>query len=310
MAKYNPTLIKERIYAEWGSLKHVDLNGTSPYSIPATDVRFLKLDKNKIKLKFVWEKGAKVSDLVKKYQSDYGFNASFFWNGNPIADCKIGDKVLSQGYDIIGGAQMTKWHGFAYKNGIPQINQFNLNDNYGTDGFLFKTTQLLVSNGNLAYDWYASVEGTAKDIYKDAKGNMVRAQRTMIGIDANGDLLLSIADGRTVWDRGLTSEEQALYLRSKGAVMALNCDGGGSTVLADQTGSLGQNKGSAERIVNHAVLIYLQDDLEPQRNKADLVDNQIRYMMSFVNGSGDGVERWSLNYLEQVYDIMVSKGLL
>jgi N-acetylmuramoyl-L-alanine amidase len=314
MTKYNPTVIKERIYASNGVLKYVDLNSGSPYSTKATDVRFLKLDKSKIKLKMVWENGAKVSELVQKYGADFGINAPFFtyYNGGyiPVADCKIGDKVLNTGYDTPNGAQQTKWHGFAYKNGASSIGMFNINDNYGADGFMFKTTPLLIDNGNPCWDYFRVQDGTASDIGKDANGNYVRCQRTFIGIDKDGNLLICIADGRTAWDQGLTLEEMCLYMQAKGAIYALNLDGGSSTVLADTSGSLGQNSGTYERAVNHAVLVYCLDDLQEQRQKAYDVQNEVNFMYSLVDGSGSGTELWALDYFGQVYDIMKSKGLL
>jgi N-acetylmuramoyl-L-alanine amidase len=286
MSKYIPTVIKERIYASNGVLKYVDLNSGSPYSTKATDVRFLKLDKTKIKLKMVWETGKTVSQLVQKYGADFGFNFPFFWNGNPVADCKIGSQILNQGYDIPNGAQQTKWHGFAYKNGVPQIGMFNIKDDYGTDGFLVKTTPLLIDNGNPCWDYYRVQDGTASDIGKDTNGNYVRCQRTFIGIDKDGNLLICAADGRTVWDQGLTLEEECLYMQAKGAIYALNGDGGSSTVLADKTGSLGQNSGSNEKVVNHAILVYcLDDELDTMRQKAKDVKNEVDYMCSLIDGS-------------------------
>jgi N-acetylmuramoyl-L-alanine amidase len=158
MTKYNPTLLHERIYSENGVLKYIDLSSPHPYAQKGTDVRFLKLDKNKIKLKLVWENGLKVSEILTKYSADFAFNFPFFtpYNGGtlPVADCKIGTQILNQGYDIPNGAQQTKWHGFSYKNGIPSIGSFNINDDYGTDGFLVKTTPLLINNGNPVWDWY------------------------------------------------------------------------------------------------------------------------------------------------------------
>jgi hypothetical protein len=82
-------------------------------------------------------------------------------------------------------------------------------------------------------------------------------------------------------------EEMSLYMQSKGAIFALNGDGGSSSVIANQTGSLGQNSGYSERIVNHAILVYLQEDdpkvigldylvqnygVSPTMNPSDLVD--------------------------------------
>jgi hypothetical protein len=77
-------------------------------------------------------------------------------------------------------------------------------------------------------------------------------------VDKNGSFLLAVADGRTIYDQGMTLEEMALYMINKGAVMALNGDGGGSSVLVQDGEVISQNKGSDERVVNHAVLIWLK----------------------------------------------------
>ena len=63
-----------------------------------------------------------------------------------------------------------------------------------------------------------------------------------------------MSDGRTTANPGLTLEEMALYMRDKGAVFAINGDGGGSTILADQTGAI--NDVATERVVHHALLIF------------------------------------------------------
>jgi hypothetical protein len=245
-------IIKERVYAENGVLKFANGN----YSISATDVRYIKFNKDSYKLKLVWAKGKTVSQLVKEHGADYGFNFPFFWDGNPVADCKIGSTILNQGYDTVGGAQQTKWHGFAYKNGQPMIGMFNVNNDFGSDGFYVATTPLLIENGNPCWDYYRVYDGTASDIGKNGN-TYVRAQRTFAGLDPQGNLHLAVGDGRTSYDRGLNLEEMALYMASKGVTNALNGDGGGSSVIADKTGSLGQNQGAEERIVNHAVLVFL-----------------------------------------------------
>lgn len=252
-------LQKERVYVEYGVLKKC--NGD--YSKKATDVHWIKFDKNKIKLKMVWEKGAKLSDLVRKYNADYGFNFSFFWNGNPVADCKINNQILNQGYDEPNGAKQTKWHGFGYKNNQITIGQLNINDSFD---FLTKTTPLLLNGqGVECWDWYRQVEGTANDIGRDKNGNLISAQRTFVGLDANGDLIVAVADGRTKYDKGLTLEEMAKFMKDKGAVWALNGDGGGSSIIADKTGGLNQNEnnGVNERAVNHAILVYFNDSNNP-----------------------------------------------
>ncbi len=256
----NPSVLHERVYALNGVLKTVPVqpNGKQDYTVSATDVRFLKLPKGIFTMKLVWSKGKTVSEIVKESGADYGFNFPFFWNGVPVADCKIGSQILNKGYDTAGGAQQTKWHGLAWKHGEPVIGTLNIADDYGSDGFLVKTSPLLIDHSSAVWDYYRGIEGTASDIGMDTNGHYVRAQRTFVGLDAQGNLLVAVGDGRTQYDRGLNLEEMALYMASKGAVVALNGDGGSSAVLADQSGSLGQNKGSGERAVGHAVLIYLK----------------------------------------------------
>jgi hypothetical protein len=162
------------------------------------------------------------------------------------------------------------------------------------------------------WDWYRQQDGTATDIGKDSNGNYVRAQRTFVGLDAAGNFHLAVGDGRTSSDRGLDLREMAMYLKEKGCMWALNGDGGGSSVIADKTGSLGQNAGYNERAVNHAILVYIKqpDPLKELRDNAAELKNQVLYMSSLIDGSGSGVEQWTLNYLKEVYDIMKSKDLL
>ncbi|MDR2670525.1 MAG: phosphodiester glycosidase family protein [Oscillospiraceae bacterium] len=57
----------------------------------------------------------------------------------------------------------------------------------------------------------------------------VRHPRTAVGITADGDILLVVADGRTAISAGLYLGELAVYMHSLGAVEALNLDGGGSS---------------------------------------------------------------------------------
>lgn len=250
-------VIKERIFVSGGAyngtLNYVDLSSADAYKVAATDVRYIKLDHTKTKFRLVWEQGATVSQLVKKYGADYGINAPFFWQGNPIADCVVDGKVLNQGYD-----SQTTWHGVAYKNGQLKMGYVNISDNYD---FLFKTTPYLVADGNQCWDYFRVQEKTANDIGRDDNGNYVRAQRTFMGIDKNGDIIISVSDGRTNTDQGLTLQEMALFMVDKGAVSAINLDGGSSTVIANSTGMLNAQP-TGEKAVNHALLVFI-DKVQP-----------------------------------------------
>ncbi len=252
--KVIPKVVKERIFVQNGKLVRCDGN----YRIKATDVRYIKFDKGTYTLKLVWAKGKTITQIMKDNpDASYGFNFPFFGDSSPIADCKIGDKILGTGYDKPNGANMTKWHGFAWKNGEAVIGMMDIKDDYGKDGFLVKTTPLLINNGHMCWEYYRAQDGTASDIGKNGS-TYVSKRRTIVGLDTNGNLHLAVADGETAqWDKGLTLEEEALYMESKSCITVLNGDGGGSSQLNDRTGSLGQNKGNSERAVNHAVLVFL-----------------------------------------------------
>jgi hypothetical protein len=90
----------------------------------------------------------------------------------------------------------------------------------------------LVKDGRISVD--ATAEGTvdARDLSFGYTWSNVRQPRTMAGIDGAGRLLLVTVDGRrTAGSEGFTLLEAAAYMRSLGAVQALNLDGGGSTTF-------------------------------------------------------------------------------
>lgn len=234
----------ERFYASNGVIYQVPRksDGKINYTVKGTDVRWIKFKSGQNSYKFVYEKNAKVSDLVKKNGADYGFNFPFFWEGNVLGDSEDDDVVISSAY-----GNMLKWHEFAAVDGKPIIGQLNKEDD---QDFLVQAAPLLMNEGRAVWDYYRVEQEVPDDIGKS------RAQRTFVGITIEGDLILAVADGRTVYDIGLTLEEEYLFMKSVGAVTALNGDGGSSSVIADKSGSLGQNKGVEERIVHHAVLVF------------------------------------------------------
>ncbi|MFI1097525.1 phosphodiester glycosidase family protein [Streptomyces sp. NPDC020917] len=91
----------------------------------------------------------------------------------------------------------------------------------------------LVENGRIAID--AASEGTVdpQDLSFGYAWANQRQPRTMAGVDARGRLLLVTVDGRlSGGSEGFTIAEAASFMRSLGAVQALNLDGGGSTAMA------------------------------------------------------------------------------
>ncbi|MGV9455367.1 phosphodiester glycosidase family protein [Streptomyces sp. NPDC003635] len=91
----------------------------------------------------------------------------------------------------------------------------------------------LVENGRVHID--AATEGTLDplDLSFGFAWSNVRQPRTLAGIDRDGRLLLVTVDGRQPGvSEGFTLAEAARFMRSLGAVQALNLDGGGSTAMA------------------------------------------------------------------------------
>jgi hypothetical protein len=90
----------------------------------------------------------------------------------------------------------------------------------------------LVEDGRIHID--AATEGTLDplDLSFGFAWSNVRQPRTLAGIDRHGRLLLVTVDGRQPGvSEGFTLAEAADFMRSSGAVQALNLDGGGSTAM-------------------------------------------------------------------------------
>jgi exopolysaccharide biosynthesis protein len=116
---------------------------------------------------------------------------------------------------------------------------------------------VLLRNGQIDID--AAAEGVVdpQDLSFDYQWANVRQPRTMAGIDAHGDIILVTVDGRlTDGSEGFTLVEEAEFMRSLGAVDALNLDGGGSTAMA-VNGQLVNNTSDAtgERAVGDTVQV-------------------------------------------------------
>jgi len=82
-----------------------------------------------------------------------------------------------------------------------------------------------------------------------------RAPRTALGLGASGEIVLLVADGRQSHSRGLTLTELARILQEKGAVSALNFDGGGSSAMVVQGRLVNQPSDGRERPVASALLV-------------------------------------------------------
>ncbi|MFR0357899.1 phosphodiester glycosidase family protein [Streptomyces sediminimaris] len=103
----------------------------------------------------------------------------------------------------------------------------------GGDDSVVSAAPTLVRNGRIDID--AAAEGVVDPLdlsFGYAWAN-TRQPRTMAGVDGRGRLILATVDGRrTDGSEGFTLYEEARFMRSLGAVQALNLDGGGSTTMA------------------------------------------------------------------------------
>ncbi len=107
----------------------------------------------------------------------------------------------------------------------------------------------LVRDGSVYID---SVQESFKDDITEK-----RHPRTALGIDARGHLLMVTVDGRRDGATGMTLAELAGYMRSLGAVNAMNLDGGGSTTMALYGGRLANTPSdSSPRAVANGLLVY------------------------------------------------------
>lgn len=84
-----------------------------------------------------------------------------------------------------------------------------------------------------------------------------RAPRTAVGVTAEGEVLLVVADGRRERESvGLTLQELAEWMLDLGAVEAMNLDGGGSSTMVVDGMLLNKPSDGKERAVASALLVY------------------------------------------------------
>ncbi|POX56308.1 sporulation protein [Streptomyces sp. Ru71] len=103
----------------------------------------------------------------------------------------------------------------------------------GAGDSLLSAAPTLLQDGRIDID--AAAEGVVDPEYPHfgyAWAN-VRQPRTMAGVDKQGRLILATVDGRLKGgSEGFTLYEAATFMKSLGAVQAINLDGGGSTAMA------------------------------------------------------------------------------
>jgi hypothetical protein len=90
---------------------------------------------------------------------------------------------------------------------------------------------LLLENGKPAIDAFTEGVFDPRDL-NDYSFSAERQARTMIGVDSQGRIILATVDRIAGISEGMSLTEEAVFMRSLGAVEAMNLDGGGSTQFA------------------------------------------------------------------------------
>ncbi|MEU6669620.1 phosphodiester glycosidase family protein [Streptomyces sp. NPDC046727] len=129
------------------------------------------------------------------------------------------------------------------------------------DDSVVSAAPTLVEDGRIDID--AAAEGVVDPEYTSfgyAWAN-VRQPRTMAGVDERGRLILATVDGRLKnGSEGFTLHEAAAFMKSLGAVQAMNLDGGGSTAMAVNGRLVNQPSDAAgERAVGDTVQVLPGD---------------------------------------------------
>lgn len=235
-------IVKERVRKLFTNLVFVPIETKEQrdtnYGLPGTDIRRVKFPKGEQRFELVTQRRGKVSQIVKRHGADLGFNFPFF---DRNAELPIG--YIWNGRYVNGAyGQMKEWYEIGFKDGSATIGKFTTEQRESYDFSV--QGKIIVENGK----YVGQSDGQA-------------CQRTFGWLDAKGDFYMAFADGRTRSDKGLTVEEMGLYALKHGAAWALEGDGGGSTILADQSGGLNQklNTGENERAVHHAVLVFQEN---------------------------------------------------
>ncbi len=139
--------------------------------------------------------------------------------------------------------------------------------------------------------------------------NTARAQRSAIGIKADGTIVLVASRGRTTSHTGLTVYELADYLISQGCVTGINLDGGGSTQLTveNSSGNLESVLSSSRRVANSILVVARPAISSSQRNTLSSLLSQATALTATYQLTGNTTYlNDALYYANNVYNTSTS----
>ncbi|MFE6755502.1 phosphodiester glycosidase family protein [Streptomyces sp. NPDC057684] len=241
-----------------GTVRDCGRPGTTPSELPWQDV--------------TCQLGDDMVQFTPAFQADLptgpGVQVVLDASGRVASVGARGGRVPTDGHVLQGTGRAADWlTGHAEPGSRIKVTEA-IRDSHGRRVELHRGDSLvsaaptLVQHGRIAID--AAAEGVIDPEYPSfgyAWAN-VRQPRTMAGIDKRGRLLLVTVDGRQKGgSEGFTLQEAATFMKSLGAVQALNLDGGGSTAMAVNGSVVNQPSDSTgERAVGDTIQVLPAGD--------------------------------------------------
>ena len=226
-----------------------------------------------------------VADVNKSYASGPIVYTKAYGNRSPrknnvlefVIENDVVKKVVKQ-----KGATIIPRNGYIY---AIEKNYLSLLDNaIFTPGM---TAVLHKNYSNTAYAWrsfdyfFGSTplllkDGTITDTVKNSASNFFKNYhpRTAVGILENSNIVMLVVEGRQSYSRGMTLCELATYMQELGCINALNCDGGGSSIMTIQGKRINEPSGhewcvvKGERPVANALLVLPKNRVTGTKNFA------------------------------------------
>jgi exopolysaccharide biosynthesis protein len=196
-----------------------------------TDIRYFFVSLNTYQMDMIIKPGATVPEIARETGAELAVNGPFaYGSGIPLGYIVKDEKLMNDTTAVV------KWADFIlYQNGNIQIGQLDKNELQGIR-LSFSSTPQIVKNGKLYVN--TAGEGTPRDVYAN------RRPRTGIGFTKDNRVLIVVVDGDSVWNAGLRVDELGAVMIKLGAMEALNCDGGGSSVLVQNGKAISAIKGT------------------------------------------------------------------
>lgn len=208
---------KIRVYVQNGKVYRCD----GDYTKQATDLRYVVVPASSYEIRAVGRTRAKTSALASEYNAAAAINFPYF---NTVDGALIGTAIV-EGAPLSYEIPKTRGRAEFYAGSSDESGYRIGRQPSATARFAVQGAPELLRNGNIVVHESLNLDDLDPSITQ-------RAQRTAVGIRANGDVVFVVSDGRTRWDYGLHLSELAAVMRDQlGCVHAINGDGGGSSVM-------------------------------------------------------------------------------